>query len=283
MNQRERHLQEHGLLSGAAVERRRQGEGSMGVDAGDFDNDGDEDLFITHCRRRATISTSTTAPGFSRTRSAVPAWDRCRAWDTPVSARPGSTSTTTAGLICCGERRDRGAAKGRANERFPYDERKLLFRNLDDGRFENVTRASGSGLPAVRSQPRRRVRRHRQRRRHRRRHQQHHRAGPLLINNVGNHQLDWPSADRLARRAPFRDMVGARLRSFDSAGRRSGGGRAPTEATHRETTRASLVGLGESTDPPTVRVFWPNGVVEQFPPVTVDRWTVLKQGDGRAP
>jgi hypothetical protein len=43
-----------------------------------------------------------------------------------------------------------------------------------------------------------------------------------------------------------------------------------------------LAGLGESTEPPAVRVTWPNGAVEEFPPVAIDRWTVLKQGEGRA-
>ncbi len=36
------------LFSGTAVNRAGRAEASMGVDAGDFDNDGDEDLFITH-------------------------------------------------------------------------------------------------------------------------------------------------------------------------------------------------------------------------------------------
>ncbi len=36
------------LFSGAAVNRAGRAEASMGVDAGDFDNDGDEDIFIAH-------------------------------------------------------------------------------------------------------------------------------------------------------------------------------------------------------------------------------------------
>ena len=36
------------LFAGAAVNRAGRAEASMGVDAGDFDNDGDEDLFVTH-------------------------------------------------------------------------------------------------------------------------------------------------------------------------------------------------------------------------------------------
>jgi hypothetical protein len=44
-----------------------------------------------------------------------------------------------------------------------------------------------------------------------------------------------------------------------------------------------VVGLGESSDAPTVRVTWPNGAVEEWPQLAIDRWTVLAQGRGHAP
>jgi hypothetical protein len=48
MNQKDGTLREDGLLAGVAVNRRGQAEAGMGVDAGDFDADGDEDIFVTH-------------------------------------------------------------------------------------------------------------------------------------------------------------------------------------------------------------------------------------------
>jgi hypothetical protein len=42
-----------------------------------------------------------------------------------------------------------------------------------------------------------------------------------------------------------------------------------------------LVGLGMSAEPPRVRVRWPNGRVEEWPDVPVDRWTTLKEGTQR--
>ncbi|MFL6201720.1 MAG: CRTAC1 family protein [Thermoanaerobaculia bacterium] len=48
MNQRNGTFRDDALLAGTAVNRRGQPEAGMGVDAGDFDADGDEDLFVTH-------------------------------------------------------------------------------------------------------------------------------------------------------------------------------------------------------------------------------------------
>ena len=41
-----------------------------------------------------------------------------------------------------------------------------------------------------------------------------------------------------------------------------------------------LAGLGDSTKPPTVRVQWPGGRVEEWRAVPVDRYTTLKEGTG---
>ena len=50
MNQRDGRFKNMALLSGSAVNNAGVAEASMGVDAGDFDGDGDEDLFMTHLR-----------------------------------------------------------------------------------------------------------------------------------------------------------------------------------------------------------------------------------------
>ena len=47
INQRDGTFRETALLAGAALTAEGIAEASMGVDAGDFDNDGDEDLFMT--------------------------------------------------------------------------------------------------------------------------------------------------------------------------------------------------------------------------------------------
>jgi len=47
MNQRNGTFKNMSLLAGVAVAADGRPKGSMGVDAGDFDNDGNEDLFTT--------------------------------------------------------------------------------------------------------------------------------------------------------------------------------------------------------------------------------------------
>ena len=42
-----------------------------------------------------------------------------------------------------------------------------------------------------------------------------------------------------------------------------------------------LVGLGESSEAPRVRVQWPDGTAEEFSGVPIDRWTTLAQGTGK--
>ena len=48
MNQRNGTFKNVGLLSGTALSAHGKAKAGMGVDAGDFDNDGDEDLFVTN-------------------------------------------------------------------------------------------------------------------------------------------------------------------------------------------------------------------------------------------
>jgi hypothetical protein len=48
MNRKDGTFRDDALLAGAAVNRRGQAEAGMGVDAADFDADGDEDIFLTH-------------------------------------------------------------------------------------------------------------------------------------------------------------------------------------------------------------------------------------------
>ena len=173
------------------------------------------------------------------------------------------------------------AIKERGEDRFPYGERKLLFRNLSNGRFENVTAHAGSSfqgfevsrgaafgdidndgdIDVVVSNI--------------------HAPAGLLINTVGNRK-HWIGL-RLVGGSPPRDMLGARVEVIRKD--------APTlwRRARSDGSYASandprvLVGLGDRADPPTVRVHWPDGRAEEWPAVAIDTWTVLTQGKGGSP
>ena len=74
-------------------------EGSMGIALGDLDDDGDEDLFITNIASETHAMYVNDGHGNfddARVRSGA---RRANGRDAPVSARAGSTTTTTAGSI----------------------------------------------------------------------------------------------------------------------------------------------------------------------------------------
>jgi hypothetical protein len=42
-----------------------------------------------------------------------------------------------------------------------------------------------------------------------------------------------------------------------------------------------VAGLGDSTETPDVRVIWPDGKIETWTSVAIDRYTTLTQGSGK--
>ena len=284
INQKNGTFKNMGLLSGAAVSADGKAGGSMGVDAGDVDNDGDEDLFMTQLPTEGSQLYVNDGSGLFEDRSNASG---------PGQATRGFTGFGTAWfdfdndgwLDLFSANGSIEAQKARLGETFPYDERSLLFRNLGNGRLEDtsslvsalqqpgVGRGAAFGdidndgdIDIVVSNI----------------------NGParLLINNVGNKHhwiglrlLGCPSAPCRNER----DMLGAKVQIV----RQNGPAlwrRARAEGSYASANDPRVVvGLGESTEPPTVRVFWPNGAMEEFPRVTIDRWTVLKQAERRMP
>jgi enediyne biosynthesis protein E4 len=283
INQKNGTFKNMGLLSGAGVSADGKAGGSMGVDAGDFDNDGDEDLFMAQLPTEGSKLYVNDGSGLFE--------DRSNASGLGQVTR-GFTGFGTAWfdfdndgwLDLFSANGSIEAQKARLGEAFPYDERSLLFRNLGNGHFEDVSsvpalqqRGVGRGaafgdidndgdVDIVVSNL----------------------NGParLLINNTGNthHWLGLrlvgcPSVPCRKER----DMLGAKVQIV----RQNGSAlwrRARAEGSYASANDPRVVvGLGESTEAPTVRVFWPNGAVEEFPRVAIDRWTVLRQAERRAP
>ena len=262
---------------------------TLGVATADFDNDGAEDLITTQLPSEGINLYRNVGSGLFEDESAASGLG-------PMTL--GYTGFGTAWfdfdndgwldlLVANGAIE---AIKERGEERFPYGEPKLLFRNLRNGRFENVTPKAGSlfqllevsrgaafgdidndgDVDVVISNI--------------------HAPARLLINSVGNrnHWVGLRLVGASARSRPTReagagsvtgrDMVGARVevirKNTPTLWRRS---RSDGSYGSANDPRV-LVGLGDATDPPMARVHWPDGDVEEWPAVAIDRWTVLRQG-----
>jgi hypothetical protein len=276
MNQKDGTFRDASLLAGAALNPDGKPEGSMGVDAGDFDNDGDEDLYMTHLPDEGNNLYVNDGSGMfedQSTRSALG----------PLSL--GYTGFGTAWFDYDNDGwLDILAVNGavslkamRGSDRFPYNEPNRLFRNLANGRFEDVTSRAGQVFQAsevsrgasfgdvdndgdidvlVTTN-----------------------NGPvhLLINSVGNRR-HWLGLRLVG--AGGRDMIGARVAL--TGGAQTLWRRARSDGSYASANDPRvLVGLGGATGPVGVRVLWPDGASEEWSSVTIDRWTTLEQGTGR--
>jgi hypothetical protein len=248
------------------------------VDAGDFDNDGDEDLFMTELNGEGSNLYVNSGTGIFDDHGARSALG------------PSSLQYTGFGTAWFDFDNDGWldvlsvngrvqAAEGDTRQPFPLDQPKLLFRNLGNGRFENVSGTAGAAFAVaevgrgaafgdldndgdqdvVIGND----------------------AGPtrLLINNVGtrNHWIGLRLVDQRAGR----DLLGARVEIVRSDGA------VLTRRARSDGSYASandprvLVGLGTSREVTSVRVRWPDGQTEAWPSMPVDRWTTVVQGTGQ--
>ena len=278
MNRGDGTFEDRALLAGAAVSGDGRPEASMGVDAGDFDDDGDDDLFVTHlptegnnlyvnlgeARFDDRSAASGLGPGSLGHSGFGAAWlDYDNDGRLDVAAFNGAIE----------------AASDRPGDPFPYDEPNLLFRNVGAGRFENVTDSAGAAfqLPEVSrgaafgdvdndgdidvlvSNI--------------------HAPARLLVNQIGtrNHWLGIS-----LHRADGRSALGAtvEVQASDGATRHR---RARADGSYASANDPRvLVGLADAAGPASVRVVWPGGSREAWLDLPVDRWTTLREGEGAA-
>jgi len=275
MNQRNGTFRNDGLLAGVALTADGQAEGSMGVDAGDFDNDGDEDLVVTELTGEGTNIYVNNGLGRFRDQSIA------------SGIGVGSFESTGFGTALADFDNDgwldllsvNGLVQmpaAPAGGPFPLGQHMLVFRNLQDGRFAPVAdpgpafQLPGVGRGAAfgdidndgdldvlvgnNSGPSR-----------------------LLINQVGA-RAHWIGL-RLIGRDTARDMIGARVDVVRATGPRLRR-RAHSDGSYASSSDPRvLVGLGASTERPTIRVTWPDGTVDEWKDVAIDAWVTLKQGD----
>ncbi len=142
INQRNGTFEDEGLLSGSALNAAGNPEGSMGIASGDFDLDGDEDLFVTNIVGETFAMYVNDGRGsFDDARSRV-------GLAAPTAAFTGFGTDwfdyDNDGWL------DLFIANGAVNiveaqrgEKFPFRMRNQLFRNTGAGRFEETSKAGG--------------------------------------------------------------------------------------------------------------------------------------------
>jgi hypothetical protein len=281
INQKNGTFKDTAFLAGAAVNGAGNAEASMGIDAGDYDNDGDEDLFITNWLAQMNILYVNDGKGAFEDAKAA------SGLGPPSLAKTGFGTAwfdydndswldllTLNGSVSIIE------AQARANDPFPLRMKNQLYRNLANGRFEDVSGRAGAvfqreevsrggafgdvdndGDPDVLVGVA---------------------AGPtrLLINNVGSAN-SWIGV-RLVGVGGKRDAIGARVEI-----RRPNAvplvRRARSDGSYASANDPRvLAGLGTSA-PATVavRVSWPDGKAEDWTAVPTGRYTTLVQGQGK--
>lgn len=143
INQRDGSFRNDALFAGCAVNAEGKAEASMGVDAGDFDGDGDLDLFMAHLSGETNTLYLNDGSGIFRDQTLLaglgnPSWDYTgfgAAWfdfdndgHLDLMIVNGSVRTIPA-LI-------------QAGDPHPLHQPNQLYRNLGDGRFEEVSSQS---------------------------------------------------------------------------------------------------------------------------------------------
>ena len=251
----------------------------MGVDAGDYDNDGDEDLFLSHLNQEtntlyrnaggarfedATINTGLGMPSWDATGFGTAFLDFENDGKLDLLVLNGAVKIIEA-LV-------------RRNDPHPLHLPNQLFKNIGGGRFEEATAQGGpvftlsevsrgaavgdldndGDTDVVVA----------------------NNAGParLLLNQIGD-QNHWLGLRLVGRDG--RDMLGAWveivLAEGESLWRRVSSGGSYASARDPRV----LVGLGETESVREVRVQWPDGSRESFTIPEIDHYMTLSLGAGQ--
>ena len=281
LNQGNGRFIEDALMAGAAVNREGRAQASMGVDAADVDNDGDEDLFMTHLMGETNTLYINDGSGLFE--------DRTSEFGLAVSSTPYTAFGTAwidydndswLDLVVLNGAVTVIESQAKAGNRFPLNQPNLLFHNRGGRGFDNTTLAGGAAL-ALSEVSRGAA------------------VGDLdndgdtdvvvfnnngqlrvLRNDVGNHQF-WLGL-RLLDISGRRDALGARVavlrRGQPPLWRRVRNDGSYCSANDPRV----LVGLGSNKAIEGVLVQWPNGRRERWKAPAIGRYTTLKQGTGRA-
>jgi enediyne biosynthesis protein E4 len=275
INQKNGTFVDDGLLSGSALNAGGNPEGSMGIASGDFDQDGDEDLFVTNIVSETSVLYVNDGHG---------TFEDARARSGLAALTAAFTGFGTDWIDYDNDGwPDLFVANGAVNivesqrgQPTPFRMKNQLFHNLEGRRFEETSASAGPafavaeigrgaafgdidndgdtdvvvGVAAGRLR--------------------------LLVNNVGN-KNGWLGL-RLMGGTTSRDLIGARV-EVSRAGQPALWRRARSDGSYASANDPRvLVGLGRTTAAPRLRVVWPDGRREEWPSLPLNSYTTLKEG-----
>jgi hypothetical protein len=266
------------LLAGVAVNRMGQAQGSMGVDAGDFDRDGDDDLFVTNLDNEGNTLYLNAGDGVFEDRTAESGLFKLGFTGFGTRFLDYDNDGWLDVVVVNGAVRH---LSGQVQKRDPYPlkQRSQLFRNDRGRKFEDVSATAGtpfSQLQVTRGAATGDldndgdtdiV--------------MFNNSGPLrvLLNEVG-HRRRWIGIRAIDGRYS-RDAVQARVAL---AGHRGAARSVQTDGSYCVASDPRvLFGLGSESAAQTVRVQWPGGDVEEFRNLAVDRYWILESGKAPRP
>ena len=271
-------FEDRGVISGTALNPGGLPEGSMGVAVGDFDNDGDEDIFVTNLTHEShalyvnrgngdfedlRVQAALAAPTFPFTGFGTDWFDYDNDGMLDLFVANGAVTTLE-------------TLRG---DPFPFHQRNQLFRNVGNGRFQEI---GPEGEPALALSEVSRgaafgdidndgdvdilVTNN---------------NGPvrLLLNQTGS-RTHWLEV-RLEGVQDNRAGLGSRVAVLRK-GRTPLWRRAHTDGSYLSASDARVhFGLGASPDVDAVVVQWPNGYREMWNDVGADRRITLRQRTGK--
>jgi len=267
------------LLSGSAVAMDGRAQASMGLVAGDIDNDGDDDLFMTHLRTDSnTLYLNDGSAGFL---------------DASFTSGLGapSLSVTGFGTVLIDLDNDgwldvvtaNGAVaiieeQARQGSDYPLAEPNLVFYNTGGGDYVDITESAGGELTRLEVSRGLAVGDV----------DNDGRSDIVLSNNNGPARLlmnrtrsdhHWLGL-RLLTAGGTRDALGAQATVFLPDDRRLSR-RAATDGSYLSASDPRvLFGLGDDGEPVSVEVRWPGGESERWQGLSPDRYHVLEAGTG---
>lgn len=270
------------FMAGNAVNAGGVMEAGMGVDAGDYNRSGRDSIFITHMRAETNTLYQNQGKGWFMDVTSqaglgapsLPATGFGTAW-LDIDNDGWLDLVTANGAVVVEE------ALASAGDPYPYHQPNQLFRNLGNGRFEEVTDQAGAAMAAS------------------------HISRGLAVGDINNDgRADWvvsningPTRILLNRVANDNHWVGFDL--YDGSNTRrlthsvvwlanESGQRTQRRHSRPDGSYASaqdprvLFGLGTNDEPISIEVRWPNGDEERFVDLAVDQYHRLTQGSGQS-